>query len=32
VETWERLVSLEQRERDVCNLARRTRFATLGGF
>lgn len=32
VEACERLASLEQRERDVCNLARRTRFATLGSF
>lgn len=32
VETCEKLVELEQRERDVANLARRTRHATLGSF
>lgn len=32
VETCEKLVAVERRERDVCNLARRTRFATLGAF
>jgi DNA replication protein DnaC len=32
METCERLVALERRERDVRNLARRTRFATLGSF
>jgi DNA replication protein DnaC len=32
VETCERLVALERRERDVRNLARRARFATLGSF
>jgi DNA replication protein DnaC len=32
VEMCEKLVALERRERDVCNLARRTRFATLGTF
>lgn len=32
VETCEKFVALERRERDVCNLARRTRFATLGSF
>lgn len=32
VETCEKLVALERRERDVCNLARRTRYATLGNF
>jgi len=32
VETCEKLIALEQREREVTNLARRTRFATLGSF
>jgi DNA replication protein DnaC len=32
VETCERLIALERRERDGRNLARRTRFATLGNF
>ena len=31
-ETCEKLVALERRERDVKNLERRTRFATLGSF
>jgi DNA replication protein DnaC len=32
VEACEKLVALERRERDVKNLERRTRFATLGNF
>jgi DNA replication protein DnaC len=32
VEVLEQLVALERRERDACNLARRTKFATLGRF
>jgi len=32
VEAWEKLVALERREREAKNLARRTRFATLGNF
>lgn len=32
VELCERLATLERRERDATNLARRTRFATLGPF
>lgn len=32
VETCEKLILLERREREVTNLARRTRFATLGSF
>lgn len=32
VETCEKLMALERRQRDANNLARRTRFATLGSF
>jgi len=31
-QVWERLVRVEKSERDRCNLARRTRTATLGSF
>ena len=30
VQVCEKLVALERRERDACNLARRTRSATIG--
>jgi DNA replication protein DnaC len=32
IQTCEQLVAVERRERDACNLARRTRRATLGPF